>query len=112
MKNPTITNVIMSVLISLLDLRFLIMAVPSFAYLFISNDGKNADIAWTMIYAIAVMTAFTAVTHLIRKLLFPYIDLKQFATQANLEPKSAAIVFASVCFVLSVVLFSMVYWIK
>ena len=98
--------------LSITDLRFLLLALPSFAYLFFSNDGKNADIAWTMIYAIAVMVAFTSVTHLIRKLLFPYVDLKVFADEAVTDPRSAAIVFASVCFVLSVVLYSMVYWIK
>lgn len=96
----------------LLDLRFMLLGIPSFAYLFFSNNGANADVAWTMVYAIAVITALSAVTHSIRKVLFPYVDLKEYSYEALKNPMASAIVFAGVCYVIATVLNSAILWMK
>lgn len=42
-----------------------------------------------------------ALSHILRRLLFPYIDLKQFAEQGRADPTGAGLVFLGVCIVMT-----------
>jgi len=49
----------------------------------------------------SIVLAVAGISHIARRVLFPQIDLKEFARQALREPLSSAIVFLGICVVLS-----------
>lgn len=49
----------------------------------------------------SLVLAFAAISHIIRRLLFPNIDLREYAWIALREPIGAAIVYFGICIVLS-----------
>lgn len=55
-------------------------------------------------YAFGIVLLFTVGTHLTRKLLFPYIDLETVWNKANDTPMSSAIVFLSICYLMSTII--------
>ena len=65
--------------------------------------------AWDVMAVVMFMIGVTAIvslaTHYLRKLLFPYVNMERFANEAVKNPIAAAIVFASICVVISVILF-------
>lgn len=98
---------LLKVLSGLVDARFLALAMPSFAYLY-----TDPAIAGTIMYSVAAMVCFAAVSHLLRKIFFPYVDMKEFSDTALRDPKAAAIVFASVTLLLCTILLTTVMWLK
>lgn len=54
-----------------------------------------------VLYAVGISLILTALSHILRKVLFPYLDLEIIAKKASEVPLGASIVFASVCFLLS-----------
>lgn len=104
--NPFL-GAILKALAPLLDARFLTLAAPSFTYLY-----TQPAIANTIIYSIAIMVAMAAVSHLIRKVFFPYVDLEMYAKTAMETAQGAAIVFFSVTLMLCTVLWCTVTWLK
>lgn len=65
--------------------------------------------AWDVMAVVMFMIGVTAIvslaTHYLRKLLFPYVNMERFASEALKNPIAASIVFASICVVISVILF-------
>lgn len=59
-----------------------------------------------VLYATGVVVFFVALSHVTRKLLFPYLDLQKYFDKALEGSVSAALVVASVCMVLSVLIYS------
>ena len=55
-----------------------------------------------ILFYLGIVFLFGYVSHILRKLYFPYIDLKVFADKAKEEPLPAAIVFAAVTYLLAV----------
>jgi hypothetical protein len=49
----------------------------------------------------SIVLTVAGISHIIRRILFPSIDLKEFAREALRKPLSSAIVFLGVCIVLS-----------
>lgn len=92
---------------SLMDARFVVLAAPSFAYLY-----TDAAIANTIVYSFAVMIALAAVSHIVRKVYFPYVDLAEYAKASLDSPLAAAIVFLSVSMVLCTIIIATTMWLK
>lgn len=61
--------------------------------------GEPAYAAWGMFAGLALYGV--ALSHVLRKLLFPYIDLRRFAEQANQESGGSGLVFLGVSIVLA-----------
>lgn len=55
---------------------------------------------------LGIISAIIAISHLMRRLLFPYIDLEEFAIKAKESPIASAIIFASVSLLIGIILFS------
>ena len=55
-------------------------------------------------YSFGIILLFTVGTHVTRKLLFPYIDMETVWNKANDTPMGAAIVFAAMCYLMSVLI--------
>ncbi len=98
---------LLKALAGLLDARFLALALPSFVYLY-----TQPAIAGTIVYSIAAMICFAAVSHLLRKIFFPYADLEILLDSASRDPRGSAIIFFSITLVLCTVLYCTVLWLK
>lgn len=61
--------------------------------------GEPAYASWGMFAGLALYGV--ALSHILRKVLFPYIDLKRYAQEANKEPAGAGLVFLGVSIVLA-----------
>lgn len=59
-----------------------------------------------VLYAIGISVLVSSVSHLIRKILFPYLDLEVYAKAALESPIGAAVVFASIVLILAVIIIS------
>lgn len=57
-----------------------------------------------VLFALGVTLIVSAVSHVMRKVLFPYISLNEYADKAHNTPLGAAIVFASVTWILSIII--------
>lgn len=57
-------------------------------------------------YALGITLLVSIVSHLVRKILFPYIDMSVFAKKALETPIGASIVFCSISVILSVIIYS------
>ncbi len=53
-------------------------------------------------YVTGFLIAVAVMTHLTRRILFPYIDLKQYAVKALDNPISSAIIFFGICIIIAV----------
>lgn len=59
-----------------------------------------------VLYALGISLLVSSVSHVVRKVLFPYIDLEKFANKALETPVGAAIVFLSITLILAVIIAS------
>lgn len=91
----------------LMDARFLALALPAFGYLY-----TDPAIANTIVYSFAVMIALAAISHIVRKIYFPYIDLAEYASSALRDARASAIVVFAVALVLSTMIISTTLWLK
>jgi len=59
---------------------------------------------------VALMSGFgisvSLITHVTRRILFPYLDLKQYAEKALEDPRSAGMVFLGICIIIAVSIFA------
>lgn len=49
----------------------------------------------------AVVLSIAGISHIVRRILFPFVDLQEFAKAALSHPTAAAVVFLGICIVLS-----------
>ena len=94
-------------LATMIDARFLALALPSFAYLY-----TDAAIANTIVYSFAAMIALAAISHIVRKIYFPYIDLEEYANSALRDARASGLVVLAVALVLSTIIISTTLWLK
>jgi len=59
-----------------------------------------------VLFAIGITILVSAVSHVIRKILFPYVDLGEVYSKALETPAGAAGIFVSVTMILSVIIMS------
>jgi len=60
--------------------------------------------SFVVLYALGMTILISAVSHIVRRVLFPYVDMEVFAKKALETPLSAAIVFASTASLLGVII--------
>lgn len=60
--------------------------------------------SFVVLYSLGITIVISAVSHIIRKILFPYIDLKSFASKALETSTGAGMVFFSISLILSVII--------
>ena len=63
--------------------------------------GEEYAFLTAVLTSTSIVLAVAGISHIIRRILFPSIDLKEFAREALNHPLSSAIVFLGVCIVLS-----------
>ncbi len=68
------------------------------AIILVPDDGIQV-----ITYSIGIILGFAVLSHIIRRILFPYVDLVQAWNKANDEPMSSAIVFAAVAYVIAAI---------
>lgn len=95
-------------LLALFDSRILLLLVPAMLYLY----WKDAAVADTITYAFVVMIAMSALSHLMRKMIFPYIDLKVFIEQAKTNPIASGQVVLSMALIICTLIYATVQWVR
>lgn len=63
--------------------------------------GEQYAFLTAVLSSTSIVLTVAGISHIIRRILFPSIDLKEFAREALNHPLSSAIVFLGVCIVLS-----------
>jgi len=63
-------------------------------------------------YVAGFLAAIALLTHITRKLMFPYIDLRKYAEKALEDSKASALVVFSMCLIVSVTIFSVAQFFK
>lgn len=58
--------------------------------------------SFVILYSIAITIGLASVSHILRKIMFPYINLRHYAEKALETPMSAAVVFLSFSLILCV----------
>lgn len=94
----------LSKLFSYRHMTELYRALPLFAIaglILVPDSGSMV-----VLYAIGISILVSSVSHIIRKVLFPYLDLEVFANKAAESPVGAAIVFMSISVILAVIILS------
>lgn len=88
------------------DVRELILVIP--AVLVLATD---MPVFLTLLYALSAILLVVALSHFVRKVLYPYVDLEITTGKALETPTGAAIVFAGVSFVVGCVILGAAIWI-
>jgi len=57
-------------------------------------------------YMISLMLVIALFSHFIRRIIFPYLDMGVIAKAAKESPTGAAVVFASICFIIGCLIIS------
>lgn len=89
------------------DWRVYLLLIPVVYFYFL-----DAPLAKSIFTLLAGMATILLAAHLVRQILFPYIDLKDAWGQVIKEPLAAAIGLFSVLFFLCVVLWVVASWVK
>lgn len=71
------------------DKRLFWLFVPAVAFLYLVNDGLLIE--FISVLSLGLLVA--GLTHLIRKVLLPYIDMGDMAEQASLTPIGSGLIF-------------------
>lgn len=79
--------------------RLLPLIVVLAIFLKIDYDGTYA-----ILYMLGLMTIVALFSHVMRRLMWPYVDMKVIADRADETPMSSAIVFASIAFVIGCII--------
>lgn len=90
------------------DARLMMFLIPSLVVLY--WDPVDWPIANTIMYYTAVTVFLAGVSHILRRVYFPYLDLEAYVKKALDEPQSSAIVFASVVVLLCCLMVTMAMW--
>lgn len=83
---------------------FRLLPLVSAAALILIPDSSSQ----VVLFSIGIILALVGLTHLLRKILFPYIDMEIVAYKAQETPSGAATVFLSITILLSVIILSSV----
>ncbi len=72
--------------------------------------SADLPVAMTIGYSMAVILVLAAVTHIVRKVLFPYVDLEVMVGKATETPGGSATVFLGVCMVVCALILAGAIW--
>ncbi|HDR9163607.1 TPA: hypothetical protein QDB28_004011 [Burkholderia vietnamiensis] len=89
------------------DWRMVALLIPAVLIL-----CTNMPVALTIGYSFSVAFIFAAASHLLRKVLFPYVDLRELVAHASCTPLGSAVVFLSVMIVLSSIMLAISLWLS
>lgn len=89
------------------DKRLWFLLVPSIAILSI-----DLPVMLTLLYSIAAMFVIAGVSHLTRKVIFPYIDMEIVKNKAMENSTGAAIVFLGVSIIISAIIVGTSVWLS
>jgi hypothetical protein len=59
-----------------------------------------------VLYMIGILLLICAAVHLLRKVLFPYLDLKEYTDKALESPQSAGMVFLGISFIMGMTIYA------
>jgi len=90
----------------LADFRLWILAVP--ALFVLSIDTPVMD---TLLYSLTAMLVVVALAHVMRRILFHYIDLEVVFDKATESPQGAGLVFLGICLVILAFVLGTALWI-
>lgn len=88
------------------DLRVWALLVPAVLVL-----AVDLPVLFTLGYSLAAMLVIVAVAHVIRRVLFPYLDLEEVENQASTSPIGAGLVFLGTCVLFSALALGAAIWI-
>jgi len=63
--------------------------------------GEQYSFLTSVLTSTSIVLTVAGISHIVRRILFPSIDLKEFAREALNHPLASAIVFLGVCIILS-----------
>jgi hypothetical protein len=89
------------------DWRLWALLIPAALILF-----TNVPVALTIGYSFAVVVLFAAASHVLRKVLFPYVDLRELVNKAVETPLASAVVFLGITLVLSSIFIANAIWLS
>lgn len=88
------------------DLRTPSLLVPALAVL-----ALDLPVMLTLLYSLSAMLVIVAMAHLVRRVLFPHLDLSAACERASETPSGAGLVFLGVSILLSAVVIGTALWI-
>lgn len=91
----------------LFDLRVLALLIPASLVL-----ALDVPVFLTLGYSLAAMFVIVGVAHVIRRIMFPYLDLEEVENQASLSSTGAGLVFLGTCILISAVILGSALWIS
>jgi uncharacterized membrane protein (UPF0182 family) len=90
-----------------MDKRLLFLLIPAIAIL-----AFDLPILLTLGYSMAAMLLIAAVSHLTRKIIFPYVDMAAFAEEAIQTATGAGLVFMGVSFIIGMMILGSAIWLS
>lgn len=78
------------------DFARLVPLLAIVGFLVIPDNSRSV-----VFFSLGILVLFTGLSHLLRKLLFPYIDMERAWDRANDDPVGASIVFASISLIIA-----------
>lgn len=68
--------------------------------------GSDKGSAQVVLYMVGILLLVAAVSHILRKVLFPYLDLKLFVDKALEQPTASGMVFLGMSFIIGMMIYS------
>lgn len=87
------------------DLRTLLLLFPAGGVWYV-----DPAMAKTAVFSMLFMAVFALMSHVLRKVFFPYVDTQKFSDAALGNPTGAGLVFLGICIVISGVVIGSVLW--
>ena len=89
------------------DFRFYLLLIPAVMIL-----ATNMPLLMTLGYSMAVMLLVAAVSHITRKVVFPYLDMEVVMRKATETPTGAGYVFLGVSSIITAMIIGSVMWLS
>lgn len=89
------------------DWRVWALLIPASAVL-----ALDTPVLLTLLYSLSAMFLIVAVAHVIRRVLFPYLDLEEVENQASTSPIGAGLVFLGTSLLVSAVIIGSAVWVS
>lgn len=90
-----------------MDFRFYLLLIPAVMVL-----ATNMPLLMTLGYSMAVMLLVAAVSHITRKVVFPYLDMEVVMKKATETPTGAGYVFLGVSSIITAMIIGSVMWLS
>lgn len=90
-----------------MDFRFYLLLIPAVMIL-----ATNMPLLMTLGYSMAVMLLVAAVSHITRKVVFPYLDMEVVMQKATETSTGAGYVFLGVSAIITAMIIGSVMWLS